>query len=65
MIGRHLDVPVVSVPPEDAADHFTWLAPLLALDSPASSTLTRDLFDWQPAQAGLIADLDEGHYFRT
>jgi nucleoside-diphosphate-sugar epimerase len=63
VIGRHLDVPVVSISPEDAGAHFTWLAGFLALDAPASSTLTRELMDWQPTQPGLIADLDEGHYF--
>jgi nucleoside-diphosphate-sugar epimerase len=63
-IGRHLDVPVVSVAPEDAGEHFTWLAGFLGLDSPASSTLTRELLGWQPTQLGLIADLDQGHYFQ-
>ncbi|MGA2968827.1 MAG: SDR family oxidoreductase [Acidimicrobiales bacterium] len=65
VIGRHLDIPVVSISPEDAGGHFTWLAPFLAVDSPASSTLTRELLGWQPEQAGLIEDLDQGHYFRT
>ena len=63
MIGRHLDVPVLAVSPDDAGAHFGWLAPLLAADSPASSVLTRELLGWQPTQPGLIADLDEGHYF--
>jgi nucleoside-diphosphate-sugar epimerase len=65
VIGRHLGVPVVSVSPEDAGEHFTWLAGFLGLDSPASSALTRELMGWEPAQPGLIADLDEGHYFVT
>ncbi len=65
VIGRHLDVPVVAVSPEDAGEHFTWLARFLAADSPASSALTRELLDWQPAQPGLIEDLDAGHYFRA
>jgi nucleoside-diphosphate-sugar epimerase len=65
VIGRHLDVPVVSISPEDAGEHFTWLSHFLAADSPASSTLTRELLGWQPEQAGLIEDLDQGHYFRT
>ena len=64
VIGRHLGVPVVSIAPEQAAEHFTWLAGFIALDSPASSTLTRQLLDWQPIQPGLIDDLDQGHYFR-
>jgi nucleoside-diphosphate-sugar epimerase len=64
VIGRHLDVPAVSIAPEDAAAHFTWLSGFLAADSPASSALTRELLGWQPTQPGLIDDLDEGHYFR-
>jgi nucleoside-diphosphate-sugar epimerase len=63
VIGRHLDVPVVSIPSDDAVGHFTWMAPLLSLDAPASSALTRELLGWQPAQVGLIEDLDQGHYF--
>jgi nucleoside-diphosphate-sugar epimerase len=63
VIGRHLDVPVVSVSPEDAGEHFTWMAGFLSADSRASSTLTRELLGWEPSQPGLIADLEEGHYF--
>jgi nucleoside-diphosphate-sugar epimerase len=65
VIGRHLDVPVVAVSPDDAAEHFGWMALLLAADSPASSALTRELLGWQPTHPGLIADLDEGHYFNA
>ncbi|WP_251096227.1 SDR family oxidoreductase [Streptomyces sp. Caat 7-52] len=65
VIGRHLDVPVVSVAPEDAAEHFGWLGGVLGLDAAASSTLTRVLLDWEPVQPGLLADLDKGHYFQT
>ncbi len=64
VIGRHLDIPVVSISPEDAAEHFTWLAGFLAADSPASGALTRELLDWHPTQPGLIADLEQGHYFQ-
>jgi nucleoside-diphosphate-sugar epimerase len=64
VIGRHLELPVVSVAPEDAGEHFTWLAGFLGIDAPASSTLTRELLGWEPTQPGLIADLDEGHYFQ-
>jgi len=64
VIGRHLSLPVVPIAPEDAGEHFTWLAGFLALDAPASSTLTRELLGWQPTYPGLIEDLDEGHYFQ-
>ena len=65
VIGRHLDLPVVSVSPADAAEHFTWLGGFLGADSPASSALTRELLGWQPTRPGLIEDLDKGHYFHT
>jgi nucleoside-diphosphate-sugar epimerase len=63
VIGRHLGLPVAPVSAEEAADHFGWLARFLGTDSPASSTLTRELLGWQPTQPGLIEDLDKGHYF--
>jgi nucleoside-diphosphate-sugar epimerase len=63
VIGRHLGLPVVAISPDDAAEHFTWLAGFLAIDSPASSTLTRELMGWEPTNPGLVDDLDQGHYF--
>jgi nucleoside-diphosphate-sugar epimerase len=63
VIGRHLNLAVAPISPEQAAGHFRWLAPFLAADAPASSALTRELLDWQPAQPGLLEDLDKGHYF--
>jgi nucleoside-diphosphate-sugar epimerase len=63
VIGRHLDLPVTAITADQAGAHFGFLAPLLAIDSPASSALTRDLLGWQPTRPGLIEDLDKGHYF--
>jgi nucleoside-diphosphate-sugar epimerase len=63
VIGRHLGVPVVSISPEGAGEHFGWLAGLLAVDAPASNALTRELLGWEPTHPALIDDLDEGHYF--
>ncbi|WP_214412668.1 SDR family oxidoreductase [Sphaerisporangium fuscum] len=65
VIGRHLDLPVVSIPEEEAGAHFGWLGGFIGLDAPASSALTRELLGWRPTQPGLIDDLDKGHYFRT
>jgi nucleoside-diphosphate-sugar epimerase len=62
-IGRGLDVPVVSVPAEQAKDHFGWLARFFGTDSRASNELTRELLGWEPTNPRLIADLQEGHYF--
>jgi len=63
VIGRHLELPVVAVTPDEAGEHFGWLAGILAADSAASSALTRELLGWQPTHPGLIDDLDKGHYF--
>ncbi len=63
VIGQHLDVPVASISTDEAGEQFGVLAHLLALDSPASSAITRDLLGWQPTHQGLIDDLEEGHYF--
>ncbi|WP_396898227.1 SDR family oxidoreductase [Mycolicibacterium sp.] len=62
-IGRGLNLPVTSVPAEQAFDHFGWIGGFFALDLPGSSELTRERFDWKPAEVGLIEDLDQGHYF--
>ncbi len=63
VIGRHLDLPVASIAPEDAPAHFTWMVSFFGLDSPASSELTQELLDWTPTHQGLVDDLNEGHYF--
>jgi nucleoside-diphosphate-sugar epimerase len=65
LIGRRVDVPVVSKSPEEAASHFGWFAHFAALNVPASSRRTRELLGWQPQQPGLIADLERGRYFET
>jgi nucleoside-diphosphate-sugar epimerase len=64
VIGRHLNVPVVSISPEDASEHFGFLGGFVAADIPASSALTRERLGWQPTNPGLIEDLDAGHYFQ-
>jgi nucleoside-diphosphate-sugar epimerase len=63
VIGRRLNVPVISKSHEDAASHFGWIANFFTLDGPASSAQTREKLQWRPVQPGLIADLDSDHYF--
>jgi len=62
-IGRGLNLPVTSITNEQAAAHFGFLAGFLAMDIPASSALTRELLSWEPSGPGLVADLEQGHYF--
>jgi nucleoside-diphosphate-sugar epimerase len=60
VIGRRLDLPVVSIAAEEAADHFGFLAMMVPLDNPTSSTLTQQRLAWQPEHPGLLRDLEEG-----
>ena len=64
-IGRHLGVPTASVSPLDAVEHFGHLGHFVALDSPATALITRELLGWEPTGPSLIEDLDQGHYFRA
>ena len=68
MIGKHLNLPVVSISREEADEQFGFLGALAALDiasvRPALSAQTRELLGWQPVQPTLIADLEQGHYFK-
>jgi nucleoside-diphosphate-sugar epimerase len=59
VIGRGLNVPVVSLSQEQAQAHFGWLAMFAGFDMPASSALTRQRLGWRPTGPGLIADLEQ------
>ncbi len=62
-IGQNLNLPVVSLSPEEAAAHFGWFASFVGIDCPASSQLTRERLNWHPAHPTLRADLAQGSYF--
>ena len=63
VIGRRLNVPVVSKSPEEAADHFGFLAFFVGADVPVSSAQTQERLGWRPTQVGLITDLDHARDF--
>jgi nucleoside-diphosphate-sugar epimerase len=65
VIGRHLDVPAVSISADDAVEHFGWIGRFFGIDVPASSAVTQQLLGWRPTHHGLIEDLDQGHYFQA
>lgn len=57
-IGRGLRVPVVSIAPEKAMQHFGFLGGFAGLDMPASSALTQERLGWHPTGPTLLADLE-------
>ncbi|WP_201315142.1 SDR family oxidoreductase [Dyella sp. EPa41] len=61
-IGAGLGVPVKSIPPSDAQDHFGWLAGFVGMDLLASSAWTRKTLDWHPGGPGLLDDLRRMDY---
>ena len=64
-IASRLNLPAVPIPADVLMlpGYFGFLANLVTLDTPTSNTITRQLLGWEPAQPGLFADLDNGHYF--
>lgn len=65
VIGRRLNVPVVSKSPEEAAEHFGWMAMFFGIDGPASCAKTEQELGWRPTQQGLLADIDQPIYFEA
>ena len=61
-IGKGLKVPVVSIPPEKAAEHFGMFGHFATLDMPASAALTSEKLDWHPNGPGMIEDLTNMKY---
>ena len=63
VIGKRLNIPVVSKSKDEAAAHFGWFAHFAAMDIHASAKQTQEALGWLPTQPGLISDLDTDSYF--
>lgn len=63
VIGNQLNLPVASKSREEAAEYLDWIVPFATMDAPSSSVRTQQELGWHPTQPGLLADLEEGHYF--
>ncbi|CAI4655493.1 AMH_1a_G0034100.mRNA.1.CDS.1 [Saccharomyces cerevisiae] len=57
VIGEILNVPVASIPVDDAESHFGFLSCFVTRDGPVSSEGTRKELGWQPQQIGLLEDI--------
>ncbi len=64
-IAGRLGLPAVSVPNDVlmTPGYFGFLANIVTQSYPASNLITRRTLGWEPARPGLLADLDNGHYF--
>ncbi|MBS0471050.1 MAG: SDR family oxidoreductase [Proteobacteria bacterium] len=58
-LGNRLGLPVKSITPDEAPEYFGVMAMFAAMDSPASSAITRKKLDWNPTGPGLLADLEK------
>jgi nucleoside-diphosphate-sugar epimerase len=65
VIGRRLNIPVVSKSPAEAFDHFGWLGPFMGIDCPVSSAQTQERLGWRPVQPDLISDLERARDLET
>jgi nucleoside-diphosphate-sugar epimerase len=65
IVGRHLELPVASIAPEKASEHFGMMAMFAGRDGAASSALTQQWLGWKPTQIGLIADISRPGYFKV
>lgn len=62
VIGKGLNLPVKAIALSEAQAHFGFLAMFLAIDQPASNTLTRALTGWAPTHSGLLSDLAANYF---
>ncbi len=63
VIGKRMNVPAVSKSPEEVKKQFSFLAPFLSADNPASGKLTQERLGWRPTEPDLFSDLDQSAYF--
>jgi hypothetical protein len=65
--ARALDLPAVSLTPDEAAAHFAspFMATVYGIDAPASSAYTQELLGWSPTHPSLLDDLEHGDYLVT
>jgi len=64
VIGKKLNLPVVSKSGDEAAAHFTWMTHFFGANDPVSNELTKQRLGWEPTHPGLIEDMETGTYFQ-
>lgn len=62
-IAERLNVPVVSLTNDEAAEHFGWFAHFAKLNNLTSSEETKATLEWNPQNPTLLEDLKSDVYF--
>ncbi len=63
LLGKRLNLPLVTKTPAEAARHFSFLSLFVGIDNPTSSRLTQERLGWRPTERGLMEDLEKADYF--
>lgn len=64
-LGSRMGLPVVSIDPSNAPEHFGWFCGFAGADMGASSEWTRQVLDWMPEGPDLITDMDLDSYYAS
>ncbi|HSZ73304.1 MAG TPA: SDR family oxidoreductase [Rhizomicrobium sp.] len=62
VIGKRLNIPVVSKTQEEAMEHFGFFGMFASIDIPASSTKTKAELGWTPTHTSLLTDMEENYF---
>ena len=61
-LGARYDLPTRSIAPEDAADHFGWMARFVGMGMRATAAKTAETLGWRPTGPTLFEDIAAGAY---
>ena len=64
-IGAGLGLPVTSIDPDNAIEHFGFIGRFFGMPGAASSDATRALLGWKPTGPTLLEDIAAGAYFEV
>lgn len=56
-VGKQLDIPIVSLEGDAAAEHFGWIQPFVTADNPAASDKTKEQLGWTPKGVTVLEDV--------
>ncbi|MEO5911900.1 MAG: SDR family oxidoreductase [Pelobium sp.] len=64
LIAEKLNIPLVSIKPDEADEHFTWFSHFAQFNNLASSEETKKSTRWNPQHSTLLEDIENDVYTR-